>query len=119
MGLLPEHLRLNRLPGRPHIAIDCSEVLLELNVKPDWLVLSTGIAPGADNPVFSGLMRTTLTADGFLLEAHPKLRPVDLANESEYLAGLRRLRHLRDRVSGRRRARSGHRRLRRTHGAQA
>jgi heterodisulfide reductase subunit A len=42
----------------------------------------------ADNPVFSGLMRTTLTADGFFLEAHPKLRPVDLANEGEYLAGL-------------------------------
>jgi heterodisulfide reductase subunit A-like polyferredoxin len=60
----------------------------EINLKPDWLVLSTGIAPGADNPVFSGLLRTTLTADGFFLEAHPKLRPVDLANEGEYLAGL-------------------------------
>jgi heterodisulfide reductase subunit A len=51
-------------------------------------VLSTGIAPGADNPILSGLLRTTLTADGFFLEAHPKLRPVDLANEGEYLAGL-------------------------------
>jgi heterodisulfide reductase subunit A-like polyferredoxin len=61
---------------------------LELNLKPDLLVLSTGIAPGADNPIFSGLLRTTLTADGFFLEAHPKLRPVDLANEGEYLAGL-------------------------------
>ncbi|MGB8293786.1 MAG: 4Fe-4S binding protein [Polyangia bacterium] len=61
---------------------------LELNLEPDWLLLSTGIAPGADNPVFSGLMRTTLTADGFFLEAHPKLRPVDLANEGEYLARL-------------------------------
>jgi heterodisulfide reductase subunit A-like polyferredoxin len=81
-------LRLNRLPGRRHLAIDGSEVLRELNLKPDWLVLSTGIAPGADNPVFSGLMRTTLTADGFFLEAHPKLRPVDVANEGKYLAGL-------------------------------
>jgi len=61
---------------------------LGMNLKPDWLVLSTGIAPGADNPIFSGLLRTTLTADGFFLEAHPKLRPVDLANEGEYLAGL-------------------------------
>ncbi|HJX65438.1 MAG TPA: 4Fe-4S binding protein [Polyangia bacterium] len=88
MGLLSEQLRLNRLPGRRHLAIDGSEVLLELNLQPDWLVLSTGIAPGADNPIFSGLLRTTLTADGFFLEAHPKLRPVDLANEGEYLAGL-------------------------------
>jgi heterodisulfide reductase subunit A len=60
----------------------------ELTLQPDWLVLSTGIAPGADNPILSGLLRTTLTADGFFLEAHPKLRPVDLANEGEYLAGL-------------------------------
>jgi heterodisulfide reductase subunit A-like polyferredoxin len=60
----------------------------ELTLQPDWLVLSTGIAPGTDNPILSGLLRTTLTADGFFLEAHPKLRPVDLANEGEYLAGL-------------------------------
>ncbi len=50
--------------------------------------LSTGIAPAADNPVLSGLLRTALTADGFFLEAHPKLRPVDLANEGEFICGL-------------------------------
>ncbi|HEX7599401.1 MAG TPA: 4Fe-4S dicluster domain-containing protein, partial [Polyangia bacterium] len=60
----------------------------ELTLKPDTLVLSTGIAPGEDNPQLSGMLRSALTADGFFLEAHPKLRPVDLANEGEYLAGL-------------------------------
>jgi heterodisulfide reductase subunit A-like polyferredoxin len=60
----------------------------ELAVRPDLVVLSTGIAPAEDNPVLSGLLRTALTADGFFLEAHPKLRPVDLANEGEFIAGL-------------------------------
>jgi heterodisulfide reductase subunit A-like polyferredoxin len=60
----------------------------ELVLKPDMVVLSTGIAPATDNPILSGLLRTALTADGFFLEAHPKLRPVDLANEGEFLAGL-------------------------------
>jgi heterodisulfide reductase subunit A-like polyferredoxin len=60
----------------------------ELTLAPDLVVLSTGIAPAEDNPVISGLLRTALTADGFFLEAHPKLRPVDLANEGEYIAGL-------------------------------
>jgi heterodisulfide reductase subunit A-like polyferredoxin len=60
----------------------------EIALKPDMVVLSTGIAPAADNPVISGLLRSALTADGFFLEAHPKLRPVDLANEGEFLAGL-------------------------------
>jgi heterodisulfide reductase subunit A-like polyferredoxin len=60
----------------------------EIVLKPDLVVLSTGIAPATDNPVLSGLLRSALTADGFFLEAHPKLRPVDLANEGEFLAGL-------------------------------
>jgi heterodisulfide reductase subunit A-like polyferredoxin len=60
----------------------------ELAFRPDLVVLSTGIAPAADNPILSGLLRTALTSDGFFLEAHPKLRPVDLANEGEFICGL-------------------------------
>jgi heterodisulfide reductase subunit A len=60
----------------------------ELILRPDLLVLSTGIAPAASNPVLSGHLRSALTADGFFLEAHPKLRPVDLANEGEFLCGV-------------------------------
>jgi heterodisulfide reductase subunit A2 len=59
-----------------------------LELRPDLVVLSTGIAPAADNPALSNLLRSALTADGFFLEAHPKLRPVDLANEGEFIAGL-------------------------------
>jgi len=60
----------------------------DLVLRPDLLALSTGIAPAADNPALSMLLRSALTADGFFLEAHPKLRPVDLANEGEFLCGL-------------------------------
>jgi heterodisulfide reductase subunit A-like polyferredoxin len=60
----------------------------DLVLRPDLVALSTGIAPAADNPALSGLLRSALTADGFFLEAHPKLRPVDLANEGEFLCGL-------------------------------
>jgi heterodisulfide reductase subunit A-like polyferredoxin len=60
----------------------------DVTIAPDMVVLSTGIAPATDNPVLSGQLRTALTADGFFLEAHPKLRPVDLANEGEFLCGL-------------------------------
>ena len=60
----------------------------DLTLRPDLLVLSVGIAPAADNSVLSGMFRTALTADGFFIEAHPKLRPVDLANEGEFICGL-------------------------------
>jgi heterodisulfide reductase subunit A-like polyferredoxin len=57
-------------------------------LRPDLLVLSTGIAPAPDNPALSAILRTSLTADGFFLEAHPKLRPVDLASEGVFVCGL-------------------------------
>jgi heterodisulfide reductase subunit A-like polyferredoxin len=60
----------------------------ELLLRPDLLVLSTGIAPAPDNPALSAVLRTSLTADGFFLEAHPKLRPVDLASEGVFVCGL-------------------------------
>jgi len=57
-------------------------------LRPDLLVLSTGIAPAPDNRALSAVLRTSLTADGFFLEAHPKLRPVDLASEGVFVCGL-------------------------------
>jgi heterodisulfide reductase subunit A len=74
--------------GRLTVRVHDSSGNRELVFRPDLLVLSTGIAPAAGNPVLSGLLRSALTADGFFLEAHPKLRPVDLANEGEFLCGL-------------------------------
>jgi heterodisulfide reductase subunit A len=60
----------------------------DLTLRADLLVLSTGIAPASDNQEISSLVRTSLTADGFFLEAHPKLRPVDLASEGLFICGL-------------------------------
>ncbi len=74
--------------GRLEVTVHDSSGNRELLLRPDLLVLSTGIAPAATNPVLSGLLRSALTSDGFFLEAHPKLRPVDLANEGEFLCGL-------------------------------
>jgi heterodisulfide reductase subunit A-like polyferredoxin len=71
-----------------HVSVVDASNGRDITLRPDLVVLSTGIAPATDNPVISGLLRSALTADGFFLEAHPKLRPVDLANEGEFLAGL-------------------------------
>jgi heterodisulfide reductase subunit A-like polyferredoxin len=74
--------------GRLEVTVHDSSGNRDILLRPDLLVLSTGIAPAATNPVLSGLLRSALTSDGFFLEAHPKLRPVDLANEGEFLCGL-------------------------------
>ncbi len=59
-----------------------------LSIDADVLALSTGVMPGADNEKLSQLFKASLNDEGFLLEAHMKLRPVDFAADGLYLCGL-------------------------------
>ena len=56
-------------------------------LHPDLVVLSTGISP-CDNLQLSHMLKVPLDRDGFFLEAHMKLRPVDFATEGVFMAGL-------------------------------
>ncbi len=60
----------------------------DLTVDADLVVLSTGVTPGPDNVATAQLLKVPLGEDGFFLEAHPKLRPVDFASEGIFVAGL-------------------------------
>jgi heterodisulfide reductase subunit A-like polyferredoxin len=60
----------------------------ELRLGVDLLVLSTGITQGPDNEHVAKLFKVPLDEDGFFLEAHIKLRPVDFATDGVYLCGL-------------------------------
>ncbi len=60
----------------------------ELTIPTDLLVLSTGITPSPDNERLSKMLKVPLNQDGYFLEAHMKLRPVDFATEGVFLAGL-------------------------------
>ncbi|MEE9151528.1 MAG: CoB--CoM heterodisulfide reductase iron-sulfur subunit A family protein [Thermoplasmata archaeon] len=60
----------------------------ELTLQPDILVLSSAILPHTDNPKLSQMLKVPLSRDGFFLEAHMKLRPVDFATEGMFLCGL-------------------------------
>lgn len=65
------------------------EILSEnLIAKPELVVLSAATVPNEDNEVISKLLKVPLDANGFFLEAHPKLRPVDFATEGVFLAGI-------------------------------
>ena len=56
-------------------------------LNPQLLVLSSAIVP-RENEELATLMKLQRTQEGFFLEAHMKLRPVDLATEGIYLCGL-------------------------------
>jgi heterodisulfide reductase subunit A-like polyferredoxin len=54
----------------------------------DLVVLSAGIEPNDDNKVLARLLKVPLNEDGFFLEAHTKLRPLEFAADGVYLCGM-------------------------------
>jgi heterodisulfide reductase subunit A len=83
------------LPSEIHSAQDgslCFDVYDKgtsklLEVHPDLVVLGTGLVPNNDLGNISALFHASRSADGFLLEAHPKLRPLETAMGGVFLAG--------------------------------
>jgi len=56
-------------------------------INPEIVVLSIGIEPRQDSEVIQRLFTLSRTSDGFFMEAHPKLRPVDTPTGGVFLAG--------------------------------
>lgn len=50
-------------------------------------ILSVGIEPRRDSDIIQRLLVLSRTGDGFFMEAHPKLRPVDTPTGGVFLAG--------------------------------
>ena len=53
----------------------------------DMLVLSVGVEPPKDLEKISSLLTLSKTSDGFFMESHPKLKPVDAPTRGVYFAG--------------------------------
>ncbi len=58
-----------------------------LEHEADLVVLAVGMEPQEDVAELASLLKLPRSADGFFLEAHPKLRPVDTAVDGVFLAG--------------------------------
>jgi len=54
----------------------------------DLVVLSIGLVPPEGSEDLRQTIGLSRSADGFLMEAHPKLRPVDTLTDGVYLAGV-------------------------------
>jgi heterodisulfide reductase subunit A len=54
----------------------------------DMVILSSGLVPPEGSEDLRQTIGLSRSADGFLMEAHPKLRPVDTLTDGVYLAGV-------------------------------
>jgi len=59
----------------------------KMEIRPDLLVLATAMVPQKENPL-AQMFKITLNDDGFFVEAHVKLRPVDCATDGVFICGL-------------------------------
>ena len=71
------------------ISVSVKDLILGRDVvlDPDLLVLATAIIP-RDNFSLAQMYKLPLNKDGFFMEAHAKLRPVDFATDGIFLAGM-------------------------------
>jgi heterodisulfide reductase subunit A-like polyferredoxin len=74
--------------GRLHVAVTDPVLRRRVGINADRLVLSAGIVPPASNHDLGQLLKVPLNEDGFFLEAHMKLRPVDFTTRGVFMAGM-------------------------------
>jgi heterodisulfide reductase subunit A-like polyferredoxin len=74
--------------GQLSVQIEDPMLHIPLTLHPDLLVLSEAVVPNEGSKELANLFKFPLTLDGFFLEAHVKLRPVDFATDGLYLCGM-------------------------------
>jgi len=75
--------------GRSVLKVTVTEPTLggRLVIDADRVALSVAALPAAGNTALSRLLKVPLNEDGFFMEAHMKLRPVDFATDGIFMCG--------------------------------
>lgn len=74
--------------GELSVSIQDPILKRKLLIPCDLLVLSVGIIPYEENEELANMLKVPLNEDGFFLEAHMKLRPVDFSSDGVFLCGI-------------------------------
>ena len=76
--------------GRSVLKVVATDFILgkKLELDADFIALAAAVVPSPATREVAGLFKVTLSPDGFLKEAHVKLRPVEFATDGVYLCGL-------------------------------
>ncbi len=84
---LPSEIYLK--PGSDNVVVRAEDTLLgePYELDADLVVLGLGLKPNEGVWDIVQMLKLSQSPDRFLLEAHPKLRPVDTATDGIYIAG--------------------------------
>jgi heterodisulfide reductase subunit A-like polyferredoxin len=74
--------------GQVRITVQDEVLGQPVTLEPDLLVLSEAIVPAEGSKALAELLKFSCTLEGFFLEAHVKLQPVEFPAEGIFLAGM-------------------------------
>jgi len=77
----------SRENGELKLTVTDHVLKIPVTIKPDLLILASGISPNENKDLFEKF-KVPVNDEGFLVEAHAKLRPVDFASDGLFVAGL-------------------------------
>jgi len=76
-----------RRDGRVVLLAEDTLLHRPIEFEADLVVLAVGMEPRSDADSLSTLLKLPRSSDGFFMESHPKLRPVDTVVDGVFLAG--------------------------------
>ncbi len=74
--------------GELYVDVEDQFIEQRVKIRADYVVLNAAVHPNPDNASLARMLKVPLTKEGYFLEAHMKLRPVDLATDGIFLCGL-------------------------------
>ena len=80
-------LRVEQAHGELTVVFTDTALRRQMIVRPQLLVLATAMVAPKENPL-AQMFKVTCNDDGFFMEAHVKLRPVDCATDGVFICGL-------------------------------
>ncbi|MFX1399574.1 MAG: FAD-dependent oxidoreductase, partial [Promethearchaeota archaeon] len=84
---IPEIVKLNDKIEKYKIKIFDTNLQDEIEFKTDLIVLATPMIPADNLEELAKMLKVPIDKNGFFLEAHVKLRPLDFATDGIFLAG--------------------------------
>jgi heterodisulfide reductase subunit A len=79
---------VSRNPHALQVTVFDQTLGMPMLISADLVVLSAGIDPNEGNKEVAQFLKVPLNSEGFFLEAHMKLRPVDFMTDGVFLCGL-------------------------------
>jgi len=84
---LPEIAKIGKKPEKYEIKVFDTNLQDNITFETDFIVLSPPMIPAENSEELAKMLKVPLDKNGFFLEAHAKLRPVDFATDGIFLCG--------------------------------